>query len=187
MKFSVLNDTLCAIYKRQGLSDEDTEFLVDDTLEIKNASITPAHFIGTIEAKDLYEETMSDFNDHMLIAAPIGGRDYLEFLREKMIEHPADHSRSVTAIERMLSQGTPTFDLVQKGVFGVYHRTKPNISRPLSLDDPDSCAKALEGFEPRHYDPRIIKFLARFEVEWPSVDINVEPVPPDDEMILTHS
>lgn len=184
MKLNISHDTLVKVFDDAEYTDGFQEELYEDTVTTLRSAVCPQNFIKTITARDLYTEATSKKNDHLLIAAPIGARDYLKVLRKKMTEHKADHTRSIAALDRLMSQAKSTMNNIESGLLGVYNYSAPHQPRPLSLDNPEECAKALEGFDSNGYDPRIIRFLARFDVKWPEMEIEVEPVPPEHEMEL---
>lgn len=184
MKLNISHDTLVKVFDDAEYTDGDQEELYENTVAFLHDAVCPQNFVKTITAKDLYREATAKKNDHLLIAAPIGARDYLKVLRKKMTEHKADHTSSIAALDRLMSQSKSTMDNIEGGLLGVYNYSAPHQPRPLSLDKPEECAKALEDFDSNGYDPRIIRFLARFDVKWPEMEIDVEPVPPEHEMEL---
>lgn len=183
MKFTVLNDTLADLYAGKNVLDYDEE-LFEDILQRDDPEITPAHFVRYVDIEQMRDVLMSDSHSEIL-GAPIGGRDALAFLREEMLRHEADHSRSVAAIDRLTEANgaSTTLDSIGEGFLGVYSKKPIKIPEPLSLGDPEACAKALEDFDMREYEARLVKFLARFQVKWPMPAIEVEPLPPEEEMM----
>lgn len=184
MDLFIENDQLVNIYEA-GKVPEDLEEFFEEALSASSyQKISPPYFIQICTASEAYKRLLTEGYSPETVAAPIGARDYIQFLRAKMEAHTQDHSSSIAVLDRLMQHTYGTQDNIENGLLGVYCTTKPLIGehKKLSLDNPQSCKHALEEFSKPDYQPAIIKLLARFDIEWPLHNITVEPIPPEDEM-----